>query len=159
MEDLCTQLVPTNHGVPAGDSWYVICILSLAYVWSLSIRRQSSECFLSAYADKWAWAANNQLVHQHILLCTNAFANMTSMVVDWPKCWGWATNADMFKLLQRAVATIPAAHELQRKLNAMDLGAQHTYQGWPKLGKFRQRLDRALGHMPGSFGCRRSFCP
>lgn len=65
------------------------------------------------------------------------------MAVDWPKCWGWATNVDMLRLLQRAVSLLPGAHELQHKLNAMDLGAQQTYQGGPKLGKFRQRLERA----------------
>eukprot|EP00435_Cladocopium_sp_Y103_P054135 s857_g17.t1 len=140
--EVCTPLIPSNHGVPEGDSWSVVCILTLAYTWILSIRQRSS-CFVSAYADNWSWAADTVTDHEHVLRCTGRFAALTDMVVDWPKCWGWATNSAKFQVLLSALANMPQAHALQRKLSAMDLGAQHTYQGGPKLGKFHLRLTKA----------------
>eukprot|EP00435_Cladocopium_sp_Y103_P021766 s359_g5.t1 len=37
-----------------GDSWSVVAILSLAYAWSLQLRRGAPNAFVSAYADNWS---------------------------------------------------------------------------------------------------------
>ena len=139
----CTSPINTNHGMPEGDSWSVVSILSLAYVWVLAIKQEAPSCFLSAYADNWSWAATAPAEHEHILQCTTDLAHMTHMVVDWKKSWTWATSLSMHNMLLQVLATKPYVAELHRKLRAMDLGAMMTYQGAPQLGKFRQRLERA----------------
>eukprot|EP00435_Cladocopium_sp_Y103_P046292 s717_g13.t1 len=139
----CSDVLPTNHGVPEGDPWSAVSIVGLAYVWSLSLRQHTREGLLSAYADNWAWAADTAEAHDKILDGTDRFVTLTDMTIDWPKCWGWATTAAQFAMLQTVLATKPYASQLSRRLSAMDLGAQHTYQGSPKLGKFRRRLERA----------------
>ena len=139
----CTGVLPTNHGVPEGDAWSVVAILSLAYVWSLDIRRHAPRAFLSAYADNWSWAATNTEDHTAILRNTTAFVRLVDMVVDWPKCWAWATGPDQFAALKTVLNNHEPTRCLQRRLNAMDLGAQLTYQGSPQLGKYKKRLEKA----------------
>eukprot|EP00435_Cladocopium_sp_Y103_P027485 s359_g6.t1 len=66
------------------------------------------------------------------------------MIVDWRKSWTWATSADMHQVLTQVLQTKPYASELTRKQSALDLGAVMTYQGVPHLGRYKQRLSKAM---------------
>lgn len=144
LDQMCTPPISTNHGMPEGDSWSVVAILSLAYAWSLQLRRSASQAFVSAYADNWSWGAATAVEHDHILNSTTHFAYMTDMIIDWKKSWTWATSADMHQVLTQVLHTKPYACELVRKLSALDLGAIMTYQGVPHLGRYRERLAKAM---------------
>lgn len=139
----CTPCIPTSHGVPEGDSWSVVTIVVLAYLWILYTKGQAPTCFMSAYADNWAWGATRPQDHHAILKCTTEYVKLTHMVIDWTKSWAWATTSDQYIALREVLQTWPCAQDLQRRLAAMDLGAQLNYQGSPTLGKFKNRLEKA----------------
>ena len=62
----CIPVLPANHGCPEGDSYSVLAFLSLANVWSLSVRQRAKYFFLPAYADNWTWMADTFQEHAHL---------------------------------------------------------------------------------------------
>ena len=134
--------IQVNHGCPEGDSWSVVSILALAYVWIRLAKRDAASCQLAAYADNWTWSANTTADHQSLLTLTVNYVASAGMQIDWRKTWAWATSPQQFAMLADVLQAHPEAAAVPRCQNAMDLGAQMTYQGVPNLGKFRARLEK-----------------
>jgi len=140
--EVCSDRLFVNHGCPEGDSWSVVSILALAYIWVRLIHDRVASCQIAAYADNWTWSATNAAAHRSILALTTSFVQSTQMQIDWRKTWAWATSSEQFALLSNVLQSTPATSDVPRCQNAMDLGAQVTYQGVPNLGKFRNRLEK-----------------
>ena len=147
VQGTCGDLTLTINGIPEGDSFSVICMLALDFLWVTMVRSCSVDSFLSAYADNISWAAAAQEDHEAIIDQTIHFCEGYGMAVDWNKTWCWGTSSQALAIVQAVLqARLPEVHIAHRR-NAMDLGTQMTYQGPPQLGKARQRLDKAKARL------------
>ena len=154
---LCSNSLPTNHGLPEGDSWSVVAMLGIAFAWTQVIQQQLPHNVPLAYADNWSWYTNLATDHRVALEITDAFVALLDMRVDWEKCWIWSTSDHHVALLKQALQTYAPAQAVKRVLTASDLGCQRTYRGTPRLGKLSQRFATAkrklarMAQMPHGF--------
>ena len=147
VQGTCGMLTPTVNGIPEGDSFSVICMIALDFLWVRMVRSRCPDPHLSAYADNISWAATTAHDHQHVLAMTRSFCDGSGMSVDWLKTWCWGTSQDALDVLQAVLHSQIPATKIQHKRNAMDLGSQMTYMGPPQLGKVRKRLEKARARL------------
>ena len=147
VQGTCGQVTPTVNGIPEGDSFSVICMIALDFLWVRMVRSSSPDSLLSAYADNISWAAATEAAHQHTLSMTRSFCEGSGMAVDWMKTWCWGTTPDALAIIQKVLHDQIPATRVQHVRNAMDLGSQMTYAGPPQLGKIKKRLDRARARL------------
>ena len=140
----CSTISDTSCGIPEGDTFSVVCMLVIDYLWILAVQEGSEDPFLSAYADNIGWATTTANDHHHIIPTTVCFTECFGMSIDWAKTWVWGTSAPAAKLLQQTLLQHVPRAVVAIKRAAMDLGAQLTYAGPPILGQFRKRIDRAV---------------
>ena len=139
----CSTLTPTCNGIPEGDSFSVVCMIALDYLWATLARRPGDTVELSAYADNLSWSASLTQDHAHVVDATLSFCQCTGMSVDWLKTWTWGTTPAVLQALQEVLHAKLPQIRIAAKRSAMDLGSQMTYAGPPLLGKLRNRLDKA----------------
>ena len=142
-QGFCSTVTPTTTGLPEGDSFSVVGMVVLDYLWILAVQACATDPFLAAYADNLGWASQSPQEHPAILHATQMFTSSFGMQIDWTKTWCWGTSHQLAQELQQCVRTHVPAARLTTQRSAMDLGAQMTYHGPPVLGHFRRRLVTA----------------
>ena len=140
----CSTLEGTCCGLPEGDTFSVVCMIVIDYLWILAVQANADDPFLSTYADNIGWATQRFADHDHIIPTTVKFARCFGMAIDWAKTWIWGTTPAVAKKLQQCLMTHVPEVIVAIRRTAMDLGAQLTYSGPPILGQFRKRIDRAV---------------
>ena len=139
----CSSLTDTSCGLPEGDTFSVVCMVVIDYLWILGILANTDDPFLSAYADNIGWATTQLAEHDHMIPFTLTFAECFGMAIDWAKTWIWGSTPHAAKRLQECLQRhVPHAVIAIRRA-AMDLGSQLNYSGPPVLGQFRKRIDKA----------------
>ena len=139
----CSQPYVTCNGVPEGDSWSVIAMVLLDYLWIIAVRTHTQDAFLAAYADNLSWAAETIHDHRQVACTTVGFVRSVGMAVDWMKTWIWGISKHAWEQLLTPMRELMPAVALKATRAAMELGTQMTYAGPPVLGKFKTRLAKA----------------
>eukprot|EP00438_Fugacium_kawagutii_P013630 Skav226741 [mRNA] locus=scaffold5056:48468:52856:- [translate_table: standard] len=142
--DQVSQVRPTSVGFPEGDPLSVVAMLCLGFLWVNMAQTDTEHVSLFTFADNWSWSASLPQEHETVFEHTQLLTKITNMQVDWRKCWQWATHPDHASQLSDIVAKVAGQGVVPRTQTAMELGSQLTYQGSPKLGKLRNRMDAAL---------------
>ncbi len=143
----CSQPIRSTNGYPEGDTWSVVVMVLLAYIWVLSLKARAAQSCITAYADNWGWSTSLAPSHSVLLETTVLFVAATNMQIDWDKSWIWSTDASHAASLKRAIGRHIDSQRVAHVCSSMDLGSQLTYRGPPRLGKFRQRLHHAHGRL------------
>lgn len=133
----------TNNGLPEGDPMSVTAMLAIAYAWIQHIQRHTNALAPSAFADNWGWSTTIASQHAPALRATKEMAEFLNMIIDWRKSWLWSTHKEHISTLKAAVKKEAPEEHVPEMLSAMDLGAQLTYRGNSRLGKLRDRLQKA----------------
>lgn len=139
--------VKSSNGYPEGDTWSVIVMILLSYVWVLSLKARASQSCIAAYADNWGWSTSHPPSQIVLLDITVRFVASTNMMIDWDKLWIWSTSSEHSTFLRRAISRHVDPHRVAHVNSSMELGCQLTYKGPPRLGKFRDRLHAAHGRL------------
>ena len=139
----CSLPYATCNGIPEGDSWSVVAMVLLDYLWIIAVKIQTPDAFLAAYADNISWAAEHEAAHHQVALVTVDFVRSVGMAVDWMKTWIWGISQSALQQLIRPMRQLMPAVALRATRNAMELGTQMTYAGPPALGKYKTRLVKA----------------
>lgn len=138
-----SQVFPTNNGCPEGDSWSVLAMVCTSETWSQLLQQGPTPPFTSAFADNWSvWQLDQHLTDKPIE-DTKQLVNWLGLEINWEKTWLWSTStqgAHQYELILND--SIPTA-ELQRHVNATDLGCPMTYHGSAKLGILSDRFQIA----------------
>ena len=147
VQGTCGDLTTTVNGIPEGDSFSVVCMIALDFLWVTMVRARSVDSFLSAYADNISWAASHHDDHAWIIDQTVQFCDGFGMSIDWAKTWCWGTTTPALEAITAALRERLPHTQVDHRRNSLDLGAQMTYQGPPQLGKARARLDKAKARL------------
>lgn len=139
----CPNLVNTNNGCPEGCTMSIVAMLSLGYLWIISISNAAPSARPTCYADNWGWSVTSPEQHGPILDIARMLTKVTLMQIDWTKSWTWASNSHTSKQVSELFAQLLPAIDLHHVRSAMDLGCQHTYRGCPTLGQFKECLQKA----------------
>lgn len=142
----CSQPLQSTNGYPEGDTWSVVIMVLLSFVWVMSLKAKASRCCITAYADNWGWSTSHPPSQQVLLDTTVIFVTSTNMQIDWDKSWIWSTSNEHANSLRRAIRRHIDPNRVVHVNSSMDLGCQLTYRGPPRLGKFRKRLHAAFRH-------------
>ena len=134
-------LKPCSHGFPEGDVFSVLAMIGVALTWTAHLKHECPYAMIGAYADNWCFASIRQLDFAILIRQTLSYVRMLFMEIDWAKTWLWATDHGHLAALKAALKQQLPNLEVARLTNALDLGAQMTYTGPPRLGKFRRRLS------------------
>ena len=138
---LSPQKVTT--GAPEGDTWSVLCMLSLSYVWVSLLQQRCSEAFApSAYADNLGWMTSHEQDHSIALRTTEEWARALKFQIDWNKTWVWANGPDYVHKWKQISQTRQCP--LHRLTNARELGYMLAYNKKHNKLTFRQRMQDAL---------------
>ncbi|CAL1165541.1 unnamed protein product, partial [Cladocopium goreaui] len=129
--------------VSQGDPMSVTAMLAIAYAWIQHIQRHTNALAPSAFADNWGWSTTIASQHAPALRATKEMAEFLNMIIDWRKSWLWSTHKEHISTLKAAVKKEAPEEHVPEMLSAMDLGAQLTYRGNSRLGKLRDRLQKA----------------
>ena len=130
-------------GVPKGDTWSVLSMLSLNMIWQNAI--QSDTMQINAYADNWAYATMSAADHARALRGTMAVTESLRLQVDWKKTWIWSTNVAHKDALHAAASQfLPADLRLQNVPNARELGYIMHYRRVQFRGTQKDRHHACL---------------
>ena len=134
-------LTPCSHGFPEGDVFSVLAMIGVALTWTSHLKQRCPYSMIGAYADNWCFASVRQMDFATLIQQTLTYVRLLFMEIDWGKTWLWATDNSHLAALKAALKQQLPNLEISRLTNALDLGAQMTYSGPPRLGKFRRRLS------------------
>ena len=137
----------STNGYPEGDTWSVVVMVLLSYVWVLSLKARASQCCIAAYADNWGWSCSHPPSQSVLLDTTVLFVTSTNMQIDWDKSWIWSTSVVHSTSLRQSIGRHVDPNRVAHVSSSMELGSQLTYRGPPRLGKFRNRLHTAHGRL------------
>ena len=112
--------VPTNNGCPEGDPMSVVCMLAVAYGWTLSVRAQTQDVSIGAYADNWGWSTEQSNNHIPIADATVQYVHLCGMSIDWGKTWVWATHRNHLPPLQRSIQRHAGLEVVKQLTHEMD---------------------------------------
>ena len=112
--------VPTNNGCPEGDPMSVVCMLAVAYGWTLSVRAQTQDVSIGAYADNWGWSTEQSNNHIPIADATVQYVHLYGMSIDWGKTWVWATHRNHLPPLQRSIQRHAGLEVVKQLTHEMD---------------------------------------
>ena len=135
------QLTECVHGFPEGDVFSVLAMIGVALSWSSYLKKQCPASLIGAYADNWCLASTYKADFAILIKSTILFVRLLCMAIDWKKTWIWSTHKSLLTALKHALQSQLPSLSVERLTTAMDLGAQMTYSGPPRLGKFRNRLS------------------
>eukprot|EP00435_Cladocopium_sp_Y103_P049525 s1111_g15.t1 len=134
-------------GLPEGDQWSVVAMLTTATVWVTQVRQalhDQAGARLSAYADNWAWILSSARDHQPALAKTLKVTQAAGVSIDWNKTWCWSTCHAHSKLVQAEVQQLVPGTQIPVKTSAADLGYQLQYNGNNNLGILSTRLEKGF---------------
>ena len=135
------QLTECVHGFPEGDVFSVLAMIGVALSWTSYLKEQCPASLIGAYADNWCLASIYKADFVILIKSTILFVRLLCMAIDWKKTWIWSTHKSLLLALKHALSSQLPSLSVERLTTAMDLGAQMTYSGPPRLGKFRNRLS------------------
>ena len=134
-------------GLPEGDQWSVVAMLSTATIWVTNVRQalqdQPGAC-LSAYADNWAWILSTVEDHKPALDTTMRVTAAAGLSIDWRKTWCWSTSASQASKVQEVVQRCVPGQTIPIKTSAADLGFQLQYSGSNNLGISSTRIEKGI---------------
>jgi len=143
VQGLASSPCPTNNGLPEGDPMSVTAMLAIAYAWTNHVKQNTHHLMPAAFADNWGWNTTDPTEHEPALQATKQMAEFLNMIVDWKKSWLWSTHKQHLPMLKRAVQKAAPHEHVPEMMGAMDLGAHLTYRGNMRLGKLKDRLQKA----------------
>ena len=133
-------------GCPEGDTFSVIVMLAINYMWTVS--QESDDMILNAFADNWSYATCNRHLHRPILTYIVRLCDALKITIDWKKTWAWATNAIHKSCLQRVSSLIlPQDISLQLVSHARELGYIMHYRCQQFRGTIKTRHNAAIGRL------------
>lgn len=98
---------------------------------------------LNIFADNWTWYATDGNLHGPMATHTVRLVQAFGMTIDWNKSWMWAATKQSIQQLRQALQPHVGEMQLKELLHAMDLGAQMTYRGPARLGRYKDRMAEA----------------
>ena len=141
LHNVVSPVLNATCGFPEGDIFSVLVMIATTLTWTLAIRCEVGPGpMLSAYADNWTWSSSNKAHFDGILKATLTWVSLMGLIIDWLKTWCWASSQDLFLSLKAALHRHKAPN-VNRALSANDLGCPMRYQGAPRLGKLKSRLN------------------
>lgn len=138
-----SQPQTTHNGLTEGDPLAVLIMILIGTMWVQYSKAQVADIGLNIYADNWTWYAQDPSSHADMAQATHTMVQAFGMHIDWGKSWMWSSDPDHVQPFTEAVRPFSTSTELQEFTSSMDLGAQLTYRGPCKLGRYRDRLQEA----------------
>ena len=147
--------IPSNTGVPEGDAWSVLCMISISTMFYYRLSSIYTTPF--AYADNWSWltrSAKEQLKNWVIIL--NLVAALR-MKIDVAKSWVWGSNSKIRDEMGNPAILFPNQDvTIEIKSHVKDLGEIQQYDkhkfSAPIITRIKdacQRLERLQSlHLP-----------
>ena len=139
-----TQEYDASTGAPEGDTWSVISMISLSYVWVQQLLMKCSPQFCPiVYADNLGWATTELRDHGQALAITTRWAAALKFQIDWTKTWRWATDEthrDEWQAVLHDVQLPP----IQQAKNERELGYMLSYRKTHNRKLFKQRFAEGI---------------
>ena len=142
-----TKPETTTTGSPEGDTWSVLSMISLSYVWICKLQQACSQALRPiAYADNLGWSTVTPQDHAPAIQTTIRWADSLKLQIDWAKTWVWATDSQHVEVWQniRATTEVPPLH---KATNARELGYMLAYNKRHNRFTFKQRLHDGLAQL------------
>eukprot|EP00438_Fugacium_kawagutii_P000188 Skav205009 [mRNA] locus=scaffold2134:72552:76577:- [translate_table: standard] len=121
-----SSLIPTTvttTGIPEGDSWSVVGMICLNWLWVTLFEQRMPEVHPHAFADNWSYHTLDPGNHHGALTCYVDFTTALKLCIDWDKTWGWTSDrSHVDPLLQAASQVLPQALTLELVPYAKELG-------------------------------------
>ena len=129
----------STTGVPEGDAWSVLCMLSISTMFFFRVRTAYTNPF--AYADNWAWITRSIREQMQSWIRTLNMVLSMRMAIDPHKSWVWGTSKKI-RLENESIALLfPAENfSLEVQKHVKDLGEIVQYNRQLYNAPLRQRL-------------------
>ena len=98
--------IPSTTGVPEGDAWSVLCMLSISTMFFFRVRTAYTTPF--AYADNWAWITRSIREQMQSWIRTLNMILSMRMAIDPHKSWVWGTSKKIRLENQHIALLFPA---------------------------------------------------
>ena len=144
---VCSPFFETSTGCPEGDSLSVVAMICIAWLWIEGILRIDADLGSTAYADNWTWWTTDPLLHSPAFTHTIAFTGEMGLEIDWQKTWRWETSDSHAEVFKNIISQFVPTGKLDLMTNAWDLGTPIAYKAMNKLGKIKQRFDKAKARL------------
>ena len=145
--------IPSTTGVPEGDAWSVLCMLSISTMFFFRVRTAYTTPF--AYADNWAWITRSIREQMQSWIRTLNMVLSMRMAIDPHKSWVWGTSKKIRLENQNIALLFPAENfSLEIQTHVKDLGEIVQYNKQLYNAPLRQRLKetqnriKRLRHLP-----------
>lgn len=145
--------VPSTTGLPEGDSWSVLGMISLscAFYYKIASPRLQPYC----YADNWSWIAKSVRDQMAAWISTLNLIQSLRMSISIPKSWCWALHKDQKAILHSLNLLFPSGDsQLTILEHTKDLGEIVQYNKKPfssplleRLKQMRERIAKLM-HLP-----------
>lgn len=129
-------------GLPEGDCFSILGMLSLAYAWSNLIAHDQLKSF--CYADNFEWLTADFQLHEITLLKTNQFLLSMRMFLSQEKTFCWATGRQDEQKWATLWRKVFPKHQVRLMNDATDLGCEVHYGPKCRHTVFPQRFDAAI---------------
>ena len=142
-----THLYEVTTGAPEGDTWSVLCMISLSYVWVQQLLlRCSSDLRPLVYADNLGWSTVDARDHGKAMEVTSRWTQALKLKVDWTKTWTWATD-EAHRDAWSSELRDREHPDVHRARNARELGYMLAYQKTQSRLTFKQRFAEGLSQL------------
>ena len=129
----------STTGVPEGDAWSVLCMLSISTMFFFRVRTAYTNPF--AYADNWAWITRSIREQMQSWIRTLDMVLSMRMAIDPHKSWVWGTSKKIRLENENIALLFPAENfSLEVQKHVKDLGEIVQYNRQLYNAPLRQRL-------------------
>lgn len=129
-------------GLPEGDCFSILGMISIAYAWSNLIAHDQLKVY--CYADNFEWLARDFDLHMTTLQKTDNFLRCMRMSLSQDKTFCWATDKQDEKKWSTLWKQIFPSHQAKLVQDATDLGCEVHYGSKCRHTILPARFDKAI---------------
>lgn len=134
----------TTCGVPEGDQWSVLCMLSINRLLVHVLKQNHATVSSHLFADNWSFHSGVPEDHQPLVEQLQQFTSLLHIPIDWNKTFCWATSQGHRHAWQTVRNNLDFAHDLCQVSNARDLGIIMHFRCRMTRGTQSERHQQAL---------------
>lgn len=129
----CSPPLLSSTGYPEGDPLSVVAMLLLNVFMHAYVTDRSGVAKVISYVDNWEVGDSSAQTSHAAMQAMRNFCDLTDLVIDDTKTFGWGTSAESRKLLKQVGYAV--------KLDATELGGHVVFCKRPSLTTLKKRLQ------------------